>query len=86
MIEIRFKPKARDKFGHPPEYLSRYSRGFNSVLWTWWYDEERSARTMANEKAGRANHDKPLGQYDEVEHRYWLSNRLSMDDGFGVKR
>lgn len=75
-----------DKFGHPPEYLSRYSRDFDSILWLWWYDEKRTARTMANERAGRPNHDTPLGQYEAVEHRYWLSNRLSMDDGFGVKR
>ncbi len=75
-----------DKFGHPPEYLSRYSRDFNSVLWLWWYDQEQAERTARNRVQNKKNHDQPLGQSDAVEHRYWLSNRLSMDDGHGGAR
>ncbi len=70
-----------DKFGHPPEYVSRYARDFNSVLWLWWYDEDRAKQTAANRERGVLNHEGPLGQYDDVEHRYWLTHRLSMPDG-----
>jgi ABC-type transport system substrate-binding protein len=75
-----------DKFGHPPEYVGRYTRDFDSVLTLWWYDEDRARRTAANRERGRKNHDAPLGQYDAVEHRYWLDHRLSVDDGHGVPR
>ncbi|MHC4861147.1 MAG: ABC transporter substrate-binding protein [Planctomycetota bacterium] len=70
-----------DKFGHPPEYFSRHNRGYSNVLQLWWYDEERAKHTLESKKLGRKNHPGPLGQYDEIEHRYWLYNRLSMKDG-----
>ncbi len=66
-----------DRFGHPPEYSSRYGDYPLDIITYWWADSEREARTQANMGEGQPNYpDKPLSQSSEREPRYWLDNEL----------
>jgi ABC-type transport system substrate-binding protein len=64
-----------DKFGHPPEYSSRFAAHIRNVIYFWWFDPDREARTEENMRRGVSNYpDRPDGQYDEVDQKYWLFN------------
>jgi len=70
-----------DKFGHPPEYASRFASDLRNIMYFWWYDEEKAARTKANRRRGVSNYpDKANGQYGDIEQNYWLYNKNPMKD------
>ena len=70
-----------DKFGHPPEYASRFDRNTNSVIAYWWYEEARDRRTQANKATNTSNYpDKPLNQYDTPEQTWWNEHDLPMNE------
>ncbi|MGD8209845.1 MAG: ABC transporter substrate-binding protein, partial [Desulfobacterales bacterium] len=70
-----------DKFGHPPEYASRFARDTNNIIAYWWYDEARDRRTQANKATNTANYpDKPLNQYDPPEQTWWNEHDLPMNE------
>ena len=70
-----------DKFGHPPEYASRFAGELRNVLYFWWFDDEKAARVEKNRREKVSSYpDRKGGQYDEIEQRYWLYNTLPMKD------
>ncbi len=70
-----------DKFGHPPEYASKYGDDINMIFAFWWYDDEKDQITHRNMARGVSNYpDAPLGQYDEVEQDYWMNHDKPMPD------
>jgi microcin C transport system substrate-binding protein len=70
-----------DKFGHPPEYASRFARDTNNIITYWWYDEVRDRRTQANKATNTASYpDKPLNQYDAPEQTWWNEHDLPMSE------
>lgn len=70
-----------DKFGHPPEYASRYGDDINMILSYWWFDEEKDRRTQANKATGASSYPEVAsGQYDAVEQDYWMTHELPMTD------
>jgi len=70
-----------DKFGHPPEYASRFTAHIRNVMAFWWFDPEMKARLEENVRGkissypGRKN-----GQYDEIDQKYWLTHTHPMED------
>ena len=73
-----------DRFGHPPEYASRYGRDVMNIISYWWFDPERDRATRENREAGRGNHPSmPLNQSDETELRYWMTHERPKPRGDG---
>jgi len=70
-----------DKFGHPPEYASRFARNTNNVITYWWYDEARDRRTQANKATNTPNYPgEPLNQYDAPEQIWWNEHDRPMNE------
>ncbi|MEN8151178.1 MAG: extracellular solute-binding protein, partial [Planctomycetota bacterium] len=70
-----------DRFGHPPEYSSRFTAGLRNVIYYWWYDEEKATRLEDNRRRGAPNYPQAKnGQYDDVEQKHWLFEKLPMED------
>lgn len=70
-----------DKFGHPPEYGSRFGSDINNIIAYWWYDDARERRTLANKTTNTPNYPgKPLNQYDEPEQTWWNEHDLPMKE------
>jgi microcin C transport system substrate-binding protein len=70
-----------DKFGHPPEYASRYGAYLNNVVAYWWFDPAKARRTAENQAAGKPNYPgKPLNQYDDIEQDWWMHHDLPMKE------
>ncbi len=66
-----------DKFGHPPEYGDRFADGLDTLISSWWYDEARERALKQAMRRGETRYpDRPLGQYDPVEQRWWLHHRM----------
>jgi len=70
-----------DKFGHPPEYASRFARDTDNVIAYWWYDEARDRQTQANKATNTANYPgRPLNQYAAPEQTWWNVHDLPMSE------
>ncbi|RME74337.1 MAG: hypothetical protein D6776_05450, partial [Planctomycetota bacterium] len=64
-----------DRFGHPPEYADRFGDGLDSIMAYWWFDPDRDrALRRAMQRGVSLYPDRPLGQYDPVEQRWWASH------------
>lgn len=70
-----------DKFGHPPEYTSRYTRDWINVMAYWWYDPVKD-KALAHAKSNNEPlyPDRPDHQADDIEPTYWNTHELPMPD------
>jgi microcin C transport system substrate-binding protein len=70
-----------DRFGHPPEYTSRYTRDWINVMAYWWYDPDKDQQLAEAKRANRPLYpDKPKHQYDDIELTYWNDHETPMPD------
>jgi len=69
-----------DKFGHPPEYASKYGADLNNIVAYWWFDPEKARRTEKNMADGSPNYPgKPINQYEDIEQDRWMHPFSSED-------
>ena len=67
-----------------PEYAAAYTEHLNNIIHYWWFDEEKAARTEANEKANRPNYpDRPDHQMEGIDRRWWIGHAEPMPEDGG---
>ena len=59
-----------DKFGYPPEYVSRYGDSSNVIAY-WWFNEKRQMKMENDRTEGRS---RTPSQSDIVDQFWWLKN------------
>jgi microcin C transport system substrate-binding protein len=70
-----------DRYGHPPEYVSRYTRDWINVMAYWWFDPEKNGKLVAAMEANRPLYpDKPKHQEEDPDVTYWNDHELPMPD------